>query len=262
MRKCFFATSAALLVALMSGCVRQSAIKTDLFEKNETVMLTEGRTDSLNMKISLEYATGGVPAQVADSINRLISLTAFGPDYDSLDVKDASAAYISEKAKDYKESNLELLVWMKKNNDEGPTAMMNWFENVSGCFYGSHGDVTSYVVKDEAYQGGAHGMASDQGVNFITKTGKMITESEYLVPDYKEKLSELLTAHLQDAMPDTSAYNALFIKNIEPNGNFRVSESGLTYVYGQYEIGPYYLGIIYVTVPWEEAEQLLAARNQ
>ena len=31
----------------------------------------------------------------------------------------------------------------------------------------------------------------------------------------------------------------------------------MTYIYGQYEIGPYYLGIIKLTLPWEELEGLL-----
>ena len=49
----------------------------------------------------------------------------------------------------------------------------------------------------------------------------------------------------------------LFEKNIRPNGNFTVSDSGVTYIYNQYEIGPYVMGTIKVTVPWNELEDLL-----
>ena len=59
------------------------------------------------------------------------------------------------------------------------------------------------------------------------------------------------------AFSNPEDYDALFIKDIEPNGNFLVSEEGITYVYGQYEIGPYSLGIIEVTLAWEELEGLL-----
>ena len=51
--------------------------------------------------------------------------------------------------------------------------------------------------------------------------------------------------------------NALFVKDIEPNGNFKVSSNGVTYIYGPYEIGPYYLGSIEVTVPWDELGTLV-----
>ena len=47
------------------------------------------------------------------------------------------------------------------------------------------------------------------------------------------------------------------VKDIEPNGNFKLSEEGITYIYGQYEIGPYYLGIIKVTIPWDELGDLV-----
>ena len=46
-------------------------------------------------------------------------------------------------------------------------------------------------------------------------------------------------------------------KNIRPNGNFTISDSGVTYIYNQYEIGPYVMGTIKVTVPWDELEDLL-----
>ena len=36
-----------------------------------------------------------------------------------------------------------------------------------------------------------------------------------------------------------------------------MSEEGITYVYGQYEIGPYSLGTIEVSLAWEELEGLL-----
>ena len=58
-------------------------------------------------------------------------------------------------------------------------------------------------------------------------------------------------------MPDEDSYNALFVKDIEPNGNFKVSDEGVIYIYGPYEIGPYYLGSIEVTVPWEELGTLV-----
>ena len=84
-----------------------------------------------------------------------------------------------------------------------------------------------------------------------------MTEEDFFIPGYKEALSALLSAHLHDEMPDQESYDALFIKDLEPNGNFKVSEQGVTYVYGQYEIGPYYLGIIKVTLPWNELGDLV-----
>ena len=107
------------------------------------------------------------------------------------------------------------------------------------------------------YTGGAHGSTTETSVNLDLKTGKQVTEKDFFIPGYEEDLATILRSKLRDAMPDQEAYDALFIKDIEPNGNFKVSEQGLTYVYGQYEIGPYYLGIIKVTIPWIELGDLV-----
>ena len=88
-------------------------------------------------------------------------------------------------------------------------------------------------------------------------TGKLVNEADFFIPGYREALSGILSSHLRDALPDQESYDALFVKDIEPNGNFKLSEEGITYIYGQYEIGPYYLGIIKVTIPWDELGDLV-----
>ena len=49
----------------------------------------------------------------------------------------------------------------------------------------------------------------------------------------------------------------MFIREIGPNGNFSVSEDGVTYIYNHYEIAPYAMGIIRVTLPWDDVRELL-----
>ena len=88
-------------------------------------------------------------------------------------------------------------------------------------------------------------------------TGKLANEADFFIPGYREALSGILSSHLRDALPDQESYDALFVKDIEPNGNFKLSEEGIIYIYGQYEIGPYYLGIIKVTIPWDELGDLV-----
>jgi hypothetical protein len=49
----------------------------------------------------------------------------------------------------------------------------------------------------------------------------------------------------------------LFETEIYPSDTFYVTADGLTYVYHPYEIGPYALGIIEVTIPWNEIKDIL-----
>lgn len=43
----------------------------------------------------------------------------------------------------------------------------------------------------------------------------------------------------------------------EPNGNFAVSEEGVTWTYNPYEIAPYSMGIIDLTVTWADLKPYL-----
>ena len=52
--------------------------------------------------------------------------------------------------------------------------------------------------------------------------------------------------------------DSIFNRDIEANGNFYISPEGVNYIYGQYEIGPYSLGIIELDLSWDELESILA----
>ena len=120
-------------------------------------------------------------------------------------------------------------------------------------FYG----ISSFSAITYDYSGGAHGSTVERCLNFRLSDGSPVTETDLFIDGYADTLSGLLSARLGMAFSNPEDYDALFIKDIEPNGNFLVSEEGITYVYGQYEIGPYSLGTIEVSLAWEELEGLL-----
>ncbi len=220
--------------------------------------LSPGRTDSVTVTVAAEYPAEGLSDTVVSSMCDIIVETAFGSDYAGLEVQAAADKWAADFVDEYKKTNMELLADIANDSeDDGIGPILNWGTEIQGYFSGRHGDVISYTVTNYVYEGGAHGSASEDAVNMDIKSGKQISEDDFFIPGYKEGLSSALTAHLRDAMPDQESYDALFVKDIEPNGNFKVSEQGVTYIYGQYEIGPYYLGIIKVTVPWDELGDLV-----
>jgi hypothetical protein len=237
------------MAVMIFGCKSKPTLKTEVFDKQLKVALADNCPDSLELKVKVEYPVQMVEMKALPKIEKLIVSTAFGKDYDSLKVDMAANKFIADETKEYRDENLEM--WEKAKSEMG-ASFLNWYEYVTGTFGGSHGDVTSYLITHDMYQGGAHGSSEEIGLNFNSKTGEKVDEETFFIDDYKDDLPSLLRAHLREAMKDDDAYEALFVKDIEPNGNFTVSDNGVTYIYGQYEIGPYYLGIIHVTVPWEE----------
>lgn len=243
---------AAAVAAGLATCRNTPELRVGVFEQDVACPLAEGAADSISFRIRVEYPVAGCPDAVLEAVRTTIADRIFGGG----ELSDAARDYIDAAVADYRENAGDLLRWASEQGVD--SAALNWEEQISGYVYDHFRDLLSYGIYTYSYQGGAHGLSALQGLVFDLADGSLVTESAFFIPGFREELSGLLTAHLREALPDDDAYEALFVKDIEPNGNFLVSEKGVTYIYGPYEIGPYYLGGIEVTVPWEEAEPLLA----
>lgn len=239
----------------LAACDRGEALRTEVFECRESHALTEGSADSISVRIRIEYPVSGAPEEVLERIRATVAERTVG----SGSLEEAARSYVDAALADYRENAGDLLRWAA---EEGAGhGVLDWEQQVSGYVYARYGNLLSYGIHVYSYQGGAHGLSGDEALLFDLADGRLVPEEELFVPGFRDEMAALLTAHLREAMPDEDSYEALFAKDIEPNGNFRVSEKGITYIYNPYSIGPYYLGGIEVTVPWEEAEPLLADRS-
>lgn len=255
---------AAAAVAMSVSC-ENSEVKTEKAEVNIKEQLTEDRTDSVSVTVNVEYPVSGIPEEACAGICNVITETAFGSEYAGMSVQEAAEKWAAEFVSEYRETNRSIIedALAGANPEETESnaldnlGILTWENILDGQFTGRYGNVASYTVTNYAYTGGAHGSTAVIAVNVNLETGKQVTEEDLFIPGYEENLSEILTSHLRDAMPDQDSYDALFVKDIRPNGNFTVSDQGVTYIYGQYEIGPYYLGIISVTAPWSELVDLI-----
>ena len=102
------------------------------------------------------------------------------------------------------------------------------------------------------YEGGAHGYHEDIALNFDTKTGKQITESDLFISGYQEKLEQKILACM-----DKETREMLYSDQAEPNGNFMLTDKGIYYYFNPYEIGPYSSGVISSFIPWNELAELI-----
>ena len=241
------------LVAALASCGKKD-FKMSNYEYKQSFALKEGRTDSLEVSIRVEYPVSGPSKDAVKAFCETVVEAAFGTSYSGLSVDSAAAVYVDTLLENYRTSNLDMLDYFKNEDFEMP---MVWEERLDARVISSHENIISYEVGTYSYEGGAHGSTGENVVNINKKTGEPVEEAEFFVDGYHDELSRLLTAHLHDAVPSEEDYESLFIKDIEPNGNFFVSDEGVTYIYGQYEIGAYALGIIKVTVPWNELSSLV-----
>lgn len=250
----FVKSGAAFLLLLCAISCNDIALKTGHYELNETDALAVGRTDSISISTSVEYPKSGIRRQAREKICDSIARLCYGTDGN--DIETAARQWADSCIAEYRKEGNELMMYLSDNGDSEPVAALSWERSLNGYIAGEHGDIISYIVSSYDFSGGAHGSSAELAFNFNRKSGEIIDEDDIFTEDSAVELSKLLSARLQSDFAGET-YNSLFIKDIEPNGNFIVSEEGVTYIYGQYEIGPYYLGIIKLTLPWEELEGLL-----
>ena len=230
MKKLLAFAAAALL---LTGC----QLKTATYADDQAIPLEEGQTDSLIMSVSLEYPVKGAPEEV-------ILTTAF-------DLEEEPGTVI-ETARRYQDNLKD--GYFNEYEDVKEVGVRSWEDRVNGYFSGKYGPFVSYMVEYYGFRGGAPGIATMTPVVFNGKTGDLVSEEEFFVEGYRNPVAGLIRNHLLDALEgDEEALATIFEPDlVGPNGNFEGTKDGVTWYYQPYDIAPYDLGVISVTVPWKE----------
>lgn len=120
----------------------------------------------------------------------------------------------------------------------------------------------SYAVEYSDYTGGAHGSYRVSYFNVDLKSLSSLSEEDLFKPGYKKELTGIVLRQLMKENNVTSADSLIDkgffdIKDIVPNNNFWLDDKGLHYSFNQYEIAPYAMGIIDVSIPYDELSSIL-----
>ena len=113
------------------------------------------------------------------------------------------------------------------------------------------------------YTGGAHPNSDIQLLNLLSATGERLALDSLLVPggrDSLDTMGERFFRRYHQIHPDSTLGSAGFwIERgmFHLNDNFLVGDSGLTFVFNNYEIGPYALGDTELYLPYDSIGQLI-----
>jgi len=114
---------------------------------------------------------------------------------------------------------------------------------------------TNYI-----FSGGAHGNSYSENILFSRETGEKLKLKDFIsdIPKltkigdkYFRKVAEIEPA---DNLEEQGFW---FTNGFQLNGNFYFDATNLVFVYNQYEIGPYSMGIIFVKIPIREIKSIL-----
>lgn len=124
----------------------------------------------------------------------------------------------------------------------------------------------SYRTTSYAFLGGAHGSATDYTVNIAKQTGTVIAQTvdtlqaKAMQPILRKGVLSYLREQGDTEVTDKTLGDYLFIENNTiplPAHTPYMAEDGIHFIYQQYEIGPYAMGMVAFTVPYDEIRPYL-----
>ena len=245
--KPYFILSALLLLA--AGCTRELTYKT--VELEDSVELA-GIDAGCEVSCAFDYVTGGVGEEVKDKINAsIVAGHILFEEADGLsDVPAACRRWVEE----------QLGGFSVEDGYDGENAWRFHFEfqregRFTTACKARH--LQTYAVAYNDYTGGAHGMNALVSNVFDLTTGETVSEADLFAEGWQDGVSALLKTALDAFLAAQEEGEDLVFGAPAPNGNFSVSEDGVTWTYNPYEIAPYAMGAIELTVRWTDLKPYL-----
>lgn len=270
----FSAMTLAIIVlsAITISCKREAkdapavtaqALAYDSIVVNEDIALlsdTSGPTNKLSIHFTFPSSIHG-DSVTLKNIQQEFVKALFGQEYATLSPQQAVDSYCRK----YKAGYLATAADYNKAKKAG-LEMQSWGNNYqvmrTDTIHSAKTDTLSFITYIENYNGGAHGSHHTGYYNIDLKTGKPIKESDIFKPGYEPELrkaiiQQLLADNKLDKPEELIEKGFFDLNDLKPNNNFIITKDGILYGFNEYEIAPYYMGLIRVSLPYSTISSIL-----
>lgn len=245
------------------------ALEFDSIRVNETAHLFGDSTKpACNLILNFTYAAKSSDNRLKDSLNSYFLAACFGDKYIALTPAEAVKKY-TEKYVDNYRKDLEPIYRKDEKDKEDDASMEAWYSYYKGIesrvqLYIKN--LLVYRVDYNEYTGGAHGIYMSSFLNLDLRTLTPIRLDDLFVNGYEEPLTDLLWNQL---MADNKVATRQELEdmgyattgNLEPTENFYLDREGITFYYNVYDITPYVMGPVKITLPYQMMQHLLISDN-
>ncbi|MBS6397294.1 MAG: DUF3298 domain-containing protein [Clostridiales bacterium] len=118
----------------------------------------------------------------------------------------------------------------------------------------SDSQAVSLIVYDSAYTGGAHGDYVYTGVTFDVRSGEKLELTDILedAGGFRTEATDAIIRYLREHYSDGlfPEYEDTVRSMWENNPNWYLDAAGITFIFNPYEVGPYAMGAVFVTLPY------------
>lgn len=201
----------------------------------------------------------GTDTIFADAFNVDISYFLFNKR--TTDVRGAMINFIDSIIGLFKEENKEQIRYAKEEGFEPRDIDYEYVINTE-VHYGNNRNIIGHFIKMYQYTGGAHGGTFITCRNLRLEDGSVVTLDNYFKPDYEKVLIPILEKKLfeyvgcsnRDELDDYGYFSnePMFV-----SPNFEIRQDTIDFIYNQYDIAPYAMGITTLSVANDEIRTIL-----
>lgn len=250
-----------LVIVSFTSCKQKTIRTIEKADIERFYLAADTSKGALSIELNVEIPVCFDDENVLDSIRNTIITNLFGSEYVKVANDSLVMKFTNDLKLEYKLTNEPILNEM----DEKSLYSFNNEHILDGFSLLNDENIYSYGINRYVFMGGAHGLNTINYMNFSIKTGKKITESDIFLKNTNAKLTELIKKRIVEQSKEDEGLEPIknlektdyWIDAIKPNGNFYITDESLNYVFNPYEIGPYYLGITEVSIPYDRLKNIL-----
>ena len=255
---------------LLSGCNGQKQIDSETVKtvKVEEQAHLQDDTVSPACKITIDYsylAKSDAADSIVQRINRTIQAHILGKEYTRMNPEVAVDSFKNTYINNYRKDVNEFYQEDIKNGtpkDELPT-WYNYEYGLTTHFSEGKEGILNFIAETFEYTGGAHPNSWNKWMNFEKNTGKLLALKDVFMAGSEKPMSDMLLEELITEMAtrleDSSItsleglQNAGILNstNMYVPDNFLLEKEKVSFLYNKYDIAPYAVGIITLSLPYK-----------
>ena len=215
----------------------------------------------------LDFMTANEPTyeNIANYINKQISQELLKTDF--TDTTETVNLYLKNKTTDFENEMSELydeIVLMKETDTTEVATIINipQFNHATGrAKYGFDG-IIIYTFTEDIYLGGAHPQTITPLICFNSQTGNKIHKEDIFRNNTEKILAQKLTEKLMESrgaesIEDLWEEGILEFEEMYVTTNFALEEDSIRFHYNAYDIAPYSVGSITISLSYKELKDIL-----
>lgn len=256
--------------AIFSSCADKMSKKIgelqfENLKANETAYLfADTAKPSCNININFAFPVSSNDELLKDTLNYYFITACFGEKYALELPQEVLKKYVTNYVNEYRTDLEPLYLQDEKDIQDGSTidSWYSYYKNIEGEVQFYDKGLLVYRSYFDEYTGGAHGIYMSTFLNIDLAIMRPLKLDDIFVGDYKENLtnmiwSELMAKHkvkTREALEDLG-YGST--GEIAPTENFYLDNKGITFYYNVYDITPYAMGPVTVSLSYSMIDHWL-----